>query len=143
MFRPSCRNRFSSEPIDAAQDISEQASWDCDLGHLKGYVAPVANDLAADLDQPVPERRHRPLLHGVGQGQGSQKVPEVVGKCVKLESDSIVSELATGQSCPPDGVFGQLRVIQLSKPDSHLQGNNLLACPTRKRAQFILFTYFQ
>ena len=56
----------------------------------------MAHDLAADLDQPVPERRHRPVPHGVGQGQGSQEVAEVVGKCVKLETDSIVSEPATG-----------------------------------------------
>ncbi|MDG2406617.1 MAG: hypothetical protein P8M25_17275 [Paracoccaceae bacterium] len=58
-FRPSCRNRFSSEPVDAAQDVSEQASRDCDLGHLEGYIAPVADDLAANLDQFIPERVRR------------------------------------------------------------------------------------
>ena len=36
------------------------------------------------------------MPHGVGQGQGSQEVAEFVGECVKLETDSIVSELATG-----------------------------------------------
>ena len=56
----------------------------------------MADDLAANLDQFVPERRHRPLLHGVGQGQGLQEVTEIVGKCVKLETDSIVGEPATG-----------------------------------------------
>jgi hypothetical protein len=52
--------------------------------------------VAHDLDQPVPERRHRPLLHGVGQGQGSQKVPEVVGERVQLQANGVVGELATG-----------------------------------------------
>ena len=94
MFRPSCRNRFSSEPVDAAQDVSEQASRDCDLGHLEGYIAPVADDLAANLDQFVSQTGQRPVPHGIRQGQGSQEVAEVVGECVKLETDSIVSELA-------------------------------------------------
>ena len=96
MFRPSCRNRFSSEPVDAAQDVSEQASRDCDLGNLERDIAPVAHDLAPDLDQPVPERRHRPVSHGVEQSQRSQEVAKVVGECVKLETDSIVGEPATG-----------------------------------------------
>jgi hypothetical protein len=56
----------------------------------------VVHDLAADLDQPVPERRQRPVPHGIRQGQGSQEVAEVVGECVKLETDSIVGEPATG-----------------------------------------------
>ncbi len=88
--------RPRSEPIDAAQDVSEQVSRDCDLRHLEGDIAPVAHDLAADLDQPVPERRQRPVPHGIRQGQGSQEVAEIVGKCVKLETDSIVGEPATG-----------------------------------------------
>jgi len=56
----------------------------------------VAHDLAADLDQPVPERRHRPVPHGVGQGQGSQKAPEVVGERVQLQANGVVGELMTG-----------------------------------------------
>jgi len=96
MFRPSCRNRLWPEPVDAAQDVSEQVSGNGDLGHLEGNVAPVVHDLAADLDQPVSERRQRPVPHGVGQGQGSQKVPEIVGECVKLETDGVLGEPATG-----------------------------------------------
>ena len=52
--------------------------------------------MANDLDQPVPERRHRPLLHGIRQRQSAQEVAEVVGECVKLETDGDLSELATG-----------------------------------------------
>jgi hypothetical protein len=29
-------------------------SWDGDLGHLEGDIAPVAHDLRADLDQACP-----------------------------------------------------------------------------------------
>ena len=56
----------------------------------------MAHDLAADLDQPVPERRQRPVPHGIRQRQSAQEVAEVVGECVKLEADSIVGEPATG-----------------------------------------------
>jgi hypothetical protein len=78
------------------QDISEQVSGNGDLGHLEGNVAPVVHDLAADLDQPVPERRHRPLLHGIRQRQSAQEVADVVCDCVKLETDGVLGEPATG-----------------------------------------------
>ena len=56
----------------------------------------MANDLAADLDQPVPERRHRPLLHGIRQRQSAQEVAGIVGERVQLETDGVLGELATG-----------------------------------------------
>jgi hypothetical protein len=56
----------------------------------------VADGLAANLDQFVSQTGQRPVPHGIRQGQGSQEVAEVVGECVKLETDSIVSELTTG-----------------------------------------------
>ena len=71
MLRQSCGGWLWFEAVGAVQDISEQVSWDCDLGHLEGDIAPVAHDLAADLDQPVSERRQRPVPHGVGQDQRS------------------------------------------------------------------------
>ena len=48
-------------PVDAAQDVSQQLSRDCGLGHLGADITPVAHD----LDQPVSERRQRPVPHGV------------------------------------------------------------------------------
>ena len=56
----------------------------------------MADDLAANLDQFVSQTGQRPVPHGIRQGQGSQEVAEIVGKCVKLETDSIVGEPATG-----------------------------------------------
>ena len=96
MLQPSCRNRFSSEPVDAAQDVGKQVSRYCDLGHLEGYIAPVADDLAANLDQFVSQTGQRPVPHGIRQRQSAQEVAEVVGECVKLETDGDLSELATG-----------------------------------------------
>ena len=36
------------------------------------------------------------MPHGVGQGQGSQKAPEVVGERVQLQANGVVGELMTG-----------------------------------------------
>ena len=54
---PSCGIWRGSEPVDATQDVGEQVPGNGDLRHLERNVAPVANDLAADLGQPVSERR--------------------------------------------------------------------------------------
>ena len=94
--------------MNAAQYIGEQVLGNGDLGHLEGDIAPVAHDLAADLDEPVSERHQRPVPHGVGQRQSAQEVTEVVGECVQLQANGVVGELATGQSCPPDGVLAFL-----------------------------------
>ncbi len=41
-------------PVDAAQDVGEQASRDRDLGKLEGDIAAMAHDLSADLDKLLP-----------------------------------------------------------------------------------------
>ena len=111
MLRQSCRSWLWSEPLNAAQYVGEQVSRDCDLRHLEGNVAPVAHDLAANLYQPVSQRRQRPVVDGFRQREGAQEVTEVVGERMQLKPHSIVGELATGQSCPPDGVFAFLDVL--------------------------------
>ena len=68
----------------------------------------MADDLRADLDQLLPQRRQRPLLHGIGQRQGAHEVAEVIGQCMQLEPDGIVVELAAGQAGPLDGVLAFL-----------------------------------
>ncbi len=63
---PSWRQRRWPQPVNEAQDLSEQRSWDGDVGHLKRDVVAVAHDLGADLDQllsqggPARSVRHVP-----------------------------------------------------------------------------------
>lgn len=57
----------------------------------------MADDLGADLDQFLAQRRQRPLFHGVEQCERPHEVAEVLGKRIKLESDGIVVELAARQ----------------------------------------------
>jgi len=90
----SCRGRSRSEPVDAAQDVSEQASRDGDLGKLECDVAPMAYDLRADLDELLSQCGQRPMFDRFGQGECPHEVAEIVGQCVKLKADGIVVELS-------------------------------------------------
>ncbi len=51
---PSWRQRRRPQPVNEAQDLSEQRSWDGDLRQLEGDIAPMAHDLSADLDELLP-----------------------------------------------------------------------------------------
>jgi hypothetical protein len=50
-FRPSRWRRWRPQAGDQCEDFLEHLSRHRDLGHLKRDVAPVADDLRADLDQ--------------------------------------------------------------------------------------------
>ncbi len=63
------RSGSSSQIINQAQEVGEQAFRDRDLGELEREIATVANDLGADLDQLLSKRRQRPMLHRLGQGE--------------------------------------------------------------------------
>jgi hypothetical protein len=55
-FSRSCGKWPRSKPIDVAQDVGNQVSWDFEVDRLGADITPVAHD----LDQPVSERRCRP-----------------------------------------------------------------------------------
>ena len=40
----------------------------------------MADNFRTDLDQLLPQRRQRPLLHGIGQRQGTHEVAEVTAE---------------------------------------------------------------
>jgi len=48
---PSCRRGRRPQPGDQRQHVDEHLQRHRNLGHLKGDVATVADDLGADLDQ--------------------------------------------------------------------------------------------
>jgi hypothetical protein len=53
---PSWRQRSQPQPVNQAQDLSEQGSWYGDLSHLESDIATVAHDLRADLHQLLVKR---------------------------------------------------------------------------------------
>ena len=70
--------------VDAAQYVGKQVFRNGHFGHPEDDVAPMADDLRADLDQLLSERRQRPLFDGIGQRQDAHEIAEVVGDRVKL-----------------------------------------------------------
>ncbi len=53
----------------------------------------MVDDLGSDLDQLLPQRGQRPVLHLLRQGQGPHEVAQIVGQGVKLKPNLVVAEL--------------------------------------------------
>ncbi len=60
---PSWRQKRWPQPVNEAQDLSEQRSWDGDLRQLESDIAAVAHDLVTDLEQLLPQNGQRSVLH--------------------------------------------------------------------------------
>ena len=71
----------------------------------------MADNLAANLDQPVPERRHRPVFNGIRQRQCAQEVAEIIGERMQLQPYGVVGELAAGEPRPLDGVLALFNML--------------------------------
>jgi hypothetical protein len=56
---PSCRRGWCPQPGDQQQDVAEHLSRHRDLSQLKRDIAPVVDDLRADLDQLLLEAGQR------------------------------------------------------------------------------------
>ena len=72
-------DREQTQPPNAIQDRSEQLPGHGHFGHLERHIPHVVHDLGSDLDQLLPQRRQRPVLHLARQRQPPQEVPQVVG----------------------------------------------------------------
>ena len=57
----SWRQRGRPQPVNQAQDIGEQGSWDFDLRQLECDIAAVANNLGADLCRLLSQRSQLPV----------------------------------------------------------------------------------
>ena len=105
---PSCRGGQRPQPGDQRQDVGEHLPRDRDLGHLERDVAPVADDLRADLDELLAQAGQRPRLRRLRHRQRAHEVAEVVGERMELEADGVGGEGATGQPGPFDRAFAFL-----------------------------------
>ncbi len=68
---PSWRQGSRPQPVNQAQDLSEQISGDVDFRELRGDIAAMSHDLCADLDQLGAQSGQRPVFDSLGQGQSS------------------------------------------------------------------------
>jgi hypothetical protein len=87
------RGGSSPQIIDQAQDYPEQFLRNGNLGQLERDVPAMPDNFSADLDQLLPQRSQRPMLHPLRQGQRPHEVGEIVGQGVELEPDGVVAEL--------------------------------------------------
>ena len=92
--------RRRAQSRDEPQDFLEHLSRHGDLRHLEGHVAPVDDELRADLHELFPQAGQRPFLDAVRQRQRPQEVCKIVRERVKLKPDGVGGERAAGQSCP-------------------------------------------
>jgi hypothetical protein len=67
-------------------------SRDCDLSHLEGDIAAVADNIGTNLDELLLQAGKRPFPDRLGRCQGAKEVAEVVGENMKLEPDSVGRE---------------------------------------------------
>lgn len=86
------QRRRHTESLDAVQNRCEQFTRHRHLGHLEGHILRVDHHLGPDLDQLLPQRRQRPVLHGSRQRQPTQKVAQVVRQSTQLEANLVVHE---------------------------------------------------
>ncbi len=108
---PSWRQRRWPQPVNEAQDLSEQRSWDGDLRQLESDIAAVAHDLGADLDQLLAQGGQRPMFHRLGQGQRPEEVADIVGQGMQLKTYLVVAEAMAGKPGPVDRVLALLDVL--------------------------------
>ena len=81
---PSWRQRSWPQPVNSAQDLSEQSSLDGDLRHLERDVATMADNFGPDLDLLLAQSGQRPVLDLLRQGQCTQEVAEIVSERLHL-----------------------------------------------------------
>src|SRR6516164_2162257 len=72
------------------------------LGHLKGNVAAMADDLRTDLDQLLAQTGQRPPLRRLGHRQRPHEVAEVISQCMEPETNGIGGECSARGSLPFD-----------------------------------------
>ena len=78
------------------EDCREQLFRYRNFGHLKNHITGMTDDLRADLDQLLPQSRHRPVAYGFWQSSLTEEVPEVVRKDKELQTDMIISITVSG-----------------------------------------------
>jgi hypothetical protein len=124
----SCWRRRSPQPGDQRQDVGEHLLRDRDLGQLERDVAPVADNLGADLDQLLAQAGQRLWLRALGHCQRAHEVAEVVGQDVELEADGVGGKGAARQPRPFDRVLAFLDVL-LARAALIVEGDDTLDRP--------------
>jgi hypothetical protein len=84
------------------ENLREQIFKNRYLGHLKRYIARVTDNLRANPDQLLPQRRHGPVADRLRRRQRAQEVAEIAGECAKLKANRVGGVRAAGNLRPFD-----------------------------------------
>ena len=106
-FTPSSERRrrpFGDEP----QTVGEELPRDSGLRHLEGYIAAVASDLRADLDELLLAPSQRPVPDRLRCRQGAQEIAEIVDESVKQETDRVRGKHSARRAVPIDSLLALL-----------------------------------
>jgi len=92
----------------------------------------MSNDLRADLDQLLLERRQRPILHWLGRRQRAKEVAEIVGEGVKLKAHGVRGKGTAREARPVDCALPLLDPL-LAGSKLVVEGNDILGAPRHVR----------
>ena len=67
------------EPLDAAENLPEEAPCQVALGQLQDEVSGVPDEAPAGLEQPLLQAREGPTLDNGRQDEPAQEIADVVG----------------------------------------------------------------
>ncbi len=88
------------------------------------------NDLGTNLDQLLPQGRHRPVAYGLWQSSLTEEVPEIVRKDKELQPDMIVGEVMTGEPRPIHCILAFLDTL-LRCPPMVVEADDILLAPAK------------
>lgn len=111
MIGPSCRPRGWLDVADGSDDLPKYLATHSHLGELEGDLACMAHDPCTNFDKAALDAGERPIRDFLWQVHTLKKDAEVVGQCVKLKPDLIVTELLAGQTGPSDGILAFFDVL--------------------------------
>ena len=77
---PSWRQRYWPQPVDEAEDFSEEFPRHRYLGQLKRDGPAMPDNLDTDLHKFLPQRGQRPVLYLLWQNQRPHEVGEIVAR---------------------------------------------------------------
>ena len=93
---------MAAEVPRSFENLREQIFKNRYLGHLKHDIARVTDNLHANPNQLLEQRRHGPVADRLRHRQRAQEVAEIVGQRVKLETNRVGGVRAAGNLRPFD-----------------------------------------
>jgi hypothetical protein len=100
--------RVPRKPLDAPENLSEEAPCQLALGHLEDEVSGMSIQAPAGLEEPLLQARQEPALDGSEQDQPAHEVAEIVADDPQQQPHLVGPEAVAGEADPMGGFFAFL-----------------------------------